>query len=677
MLLDLALFSAISYIVYQFYQQSGTQPDLKASRHLEIPESSMIREKIDEVLQDISPSVGIEQKHLKHITKNNTDLVVASVGLTTAFVGKIYPPSALLSIPCALYATRRSNKRTLKLTLKGKTDVDTMVSITIVGCLAFGYYAAASWFAIMSVLATRLLMKVVHDSSHHLIHDFGQQPNMVWKIIDTVEIQVPINSLQEGDHIVVNAGEMIPIDGLVVSGVAMIDQHVLTGESKPVQKQPDDVVFSSTLIISGQLHIQVQKTGQDTVVAKIIHILNNTVDFKSTTSLRAEKLGKKLVNPILLSSLVAMPIIGVNSALAIIAAHPKNKLIGIPPISILSYFNLASRQGILIKDGRSLELLTRVDTIIFDKTGTLTENSFCTSRIYCFADYDENDILAYAAAVERHQKHPLANAILQTAKERGIEVPDLQQCECRFGHGLIAQVEGKTVHVGSQQFILASKIDIPKLDLDITEHFNLVMVAIDEQLVGAIELQTLIRPEAKAVIQRLKQRPNIRSLYILSGDTELATRTMAEELGIKNYFAEVMPDRKAEIIEKLQQEGHFICYVGDGVNDSIALKKSQMSVSLRGASTIATDTAQVVLMDGGIDHLNTLFDLAEQFNKNMNTTLILTVIPSIVGVTGALFLHFGVLPIVILNTAGVVMGTLNAVSPLLRQNRATSIVRRH
>jgi len=294
-----------------------------------------------------------------------------------------------------------------------------------------------------------------------------------------------------------------------------------------------------------------------------------------------------------------------------------------------------------------LELLSQVDTIIFDKTGTLTEEQPHIGAIHCCSSYSENDILTYAAAAECKQNHPLAQAILQEAEKRQLTLPSIDDSEYKIGYGLIVVVAGHTIHVGSERFMVTVGMSIPislkqQQQLCHEEGYTLVMVAIDNQVSGAIELLPTVRPEAKAIISRLKQRKNIKATYIISGDHEIPTRTLARDIGVDHYFAETLPENKATIIKQLQKKGHFICYIGDGINDSIALKQSQVSISLRGASTIATDTAQIVLMDGGLKHLNALFDLANDFNANMNTTFTVMLIPAVISVGGVFLLGFGI-----------------------------------
>jgi len=264
---------------------------------------------------------------------------------------------------------------------------------------------------------------------------------------------------------------------------------------------------------------------------------------------------------------------------------------------------MASEQSILIKDGRALELLSQVDTVVFDKTGTLTQEQPHVGKIYTLQDYQENDLLKYAAAAEYKQKHPVAKAIIQAAHERELNLPEIDEAKYEIGYGIKVTISNQLIRVGSVRFMEMEEIAIPKKIRKILSSchefgYSLVMVAIDNQLAGAIELHATIRPEAKSIIKGLRQR-NM-SLYIISGDNEKPTQRLAEELGIDNYFADTLPENKATLIQQLIDAGKVVCFVGDGINDSIALKKAHVSISLKGASTVATDTAQIVLMDASL-----------------------------------------------------------------------------
>nr|VFJ66468.1 MAG: Cu2+-exporting ATPase [Candidatus Kentron sp. FM]VFJ66704.1 MAG: Cu2+-exporting ATPase [Candidatus Kentron sp. FM]VFK16353.1 MAG: Cu2+-exporting ATPase [Candidatus Kentron sp. FM] len=640
----------------------------------EDPEGSVtnIGTKLNSVIKTSAKSTQEEEEeHKKIMAAITRDRRAGFWAFALAAGGFLYRPLGILSVPFLVYSARQSFKQAYRLIKKGKVDVNTLISITLIGAMLIGRFFIAGLILVLINWAIKLTAELAESSRHQLLDAFGKHPDSVWILVDNVEVSVPFNDLKKGDTVVVQAGEMIPADGTVIKGMATVDQHILTGEAKPVERGPDEGVFGSTMVLSGKIYVNVEKAGEESTVSKISQILNSTVDFKSSTQLRAELFSENLVKPALLAGAFAWPLLGFSSALAVINAHPKNKIMIIAPITILNYLGLASRQGILVKDGRSLELLNKVDTLVFDKTGTLTETQPHVGGIHCYSDYDENEILCFAAAAESKQTHPLAKAILQEAEERRLTLPVINDSEYKIGYGLTVEIAGQQIHVGSERFMAAENLPMPmdlqdKQALCNQEGYTLVVVAVDNQVVGGIELLPTIRPEAKEIIAQLKQRENIKSMYIISGDNEVPTRNLARELGIDHYFAETLPENKAGLIEQLQEEGHFICYVGDGINDSIALKKSQVSVSLRGASTIATDTAQIVLMDEGLNHLNAVFDLAESFNANMNRTFAILLLPAIIGVSGAFLLGFGLGTTVALNLTGLLAGIGNSMTPLLQ-----------
>ncbi|MCX7096479.1 MAG: heavy metal translocating P-type ATPase [Methylococcales bacterium] len=621
--------------------------------------------------EKIRKMVGSQQARLAFKTQNDEAMISSSAALALATTGAlIYPPLGLLSVPLLVYSSQDIHKRTFKLAKDGKVGTESLISITLLGAVVIHRFFIASLICLAVRYANRLTSRITEESRAHLSSMFEQQMDTVWVLVDTVETQIPFEQLKVDDTVIVQSGEMIPADGTVIDGMARVDQHILTGEANPVEREVGDGVFASTVVLSGKIYIRVEKAGADCTVAKIADILNQTVDFKSTTQLRAEKFSKDLVKPALIVSGLAFPFWGFTGALAVINAHPKNKIMIIAPLTVLNYLNLAAKNGLLIKDGRSLEILNQIDTIVFDKTGTLTEEQPHVGAIYCCADYDETSVLRYAATAEHKQKHPLARAILAAAEERGLELPSLEDSHCHMGYGVMVQVDGLDIHVGSARFMELSEITIPA-DMIVQlanchqQGHSLVMVAVDKVLIGAVELWPTVRSEAKQVIAQLKARKNITATYIISGDHEIPTQKLANELGIDHYFAGVLPTQKADLIDQLKEEGRFVCYIGDGVNDSIALKKSHVSISLSGASTIATDTAQIVLMDQGISHLDTLFNLAEDFKKNMDNSLKIMLTPAVIGVGGVFLLGFGLPQTLFLNLAGLAFGVNNAMHPKL------------
>ncbi|OAD18912.1 heavy metal translocating P-type ATPase [Candidatus Thiomargarita nelsonii] len=478
-----------------------------------------------------------------------------------------------------------------------------------------------------------------------------------------------------GDIIVVNAGETIPVDGVISEGIASIDQHILTGESQPSEKGEGEQVFASTVLLSGKIHIKVEKAGKDTVAAQIGEILISTIDFKTSIQSRGQKIADNSVLPTMVTSVLALPVAGLTGTAAVLLSCIGDNVRIISPLSVLNFLRIASEQSILIKDGRALELLNHVDTVVFDKTGTLTQEQPHVGKIYTLQDYQENDLLKYAAAAEYKQKHPVAKAIIQAAHERELSLPDIEEAKYEVGYGIKVTISNQLILVGSVRFMEMEEIAIPEEIINIMSDchdsgYSLVMVTIDNQLAGAIELHATIRPEAKSIIKGLRQR-NM-SLYIISGDHEKPTQRLAEELGIDNYFADTLPENKANLIQQLIDAGKVVCFVGDGINDSIALKKAHVSISLKGASTVATDTAQIVLMDASLKHLCQVFDLADDLDKNLNTGLITTIVPGLVSIGGVFLIHLGIIGSIVVFNTGLLVGVINSMWPLIEHHNKKS-----
>ncbi len=322
-------------------------------------------------------------------------------------------------------------------------------------------------------------------------------------------------------------------------------------------------------------------------------------------------------------------------------------------------------------------MLNEVDTIVFDKTGTLTQTRPQVGRIYTCPGYTKQDVLTYAAAAEHRQTHPIAKAIQNEAKAQHLRLPAIESGDYQIGYGLTVTVNNRVVRVGSYRFLEQEQLPIPPTIQDIQDQCNgrgnpLVLVSIDHQVAGALELHPTIRPEAHAVIQELRRR-HIQSIYMISGDHMAPTRHLADTLGIDHYVAEVLPEDKAGLIQQLQQDGKSVCYVGDWINDAIALQQAHVSISLKGAATVATDTAQVILMDESLSQLCHLFDLAQDYRDNMRTSFLLVLLPHLLGGTGALFWHFGLLHSIILSQIGTAMGLGNSIWPLRQRQQAQSV----
>lgn len=614
------------------------------------------------------PPDALDSRDAEQAINRHFTICAVSAALATAGT-LVYPPLGLLSVPGIVYVALPIFHSAYKELLDERKVTMTMVySMLVIGTLILRSYVAMSLAAGLRLLSQKLLLRVEDHSKQSLIHVLGEQPRFVWICKDTLEVEIPFEALQVGDTVVVHAGETVPVDGTIAHGLASIDQHVLTGESQPVEKGPGDPVFASTVVLSGTIGVAVEKAGQDTVAAQIGEVLNRTADFRSAVQLRAQAIGDKSAPPVLVLSAVTLPLLGPVSAVSLLYASFGYDLRITAPISALNFLRLASGHGMLIKDGRALEVLQDVDTIVFDKTGTLTLEQPHIGNIYPCGAMTANEVLTYAAAAEYRQTHPIARAILQEATRRALSVPTIDDAAYEVGYGMTVHVAGRLIRLGSARFMGQEGIALPtdihaRQAAGQAQGYSFVYVAVDDALGGAIELHPTVRPEVQRVLRALRQRHL--SLYVISGDQEEPTRKLAHELGIQQYVANTLPENKAALIEQLQNEGKTVCFVGDGINDAIALKQANVAVSLLGAATVATDTAQIILMDQTLNRLDELFDLAHRLKANMRNNVMITVISSAVTVGGVYFFHIGVLGSLVIYNLGLVAGVTNATLPLM------------
>ncbi|MFM7129467.1 MAG: heavy metal translocating P-type ATPase, partial [bacterium] len=549
-----------------------------------------------------------------------------------------------------------------------RLGVDVLDAIVVIGCLAtMSVFPGAVLCWCLSF--GRLLVKKTQDDSKKLLMNvFGKQPRFVWLLKDGVEVQVPMDKLKVGDIVVVNTGETVPVDGIVHTGMAMIDQHALTGESTPAEKSPGDRVFASTVMVAGKIEIRVESAGTETASAKIGKILNDTAGYKLTSQNKGEALADKAVIPTLALGGTALATLGPAGAIAVLNSDFGTGIRMAAPLALLSNLALAAQKGILIKDGRALEQINEVDTFLFDKTGTLTRERPEVGRVYSTEGFTIEQIMAWAAAAENKFSHPIAKAILHKFEEMNLDMPKVDESQYAVGFGITVMIEGMKIRVGSPRFMTMENIPIPDEIKDAqTEAHNegntMVMVAVDDRLGGAIELQAAIRPEVVDIIAGLRQR-GIKHIAIISGDHEAPTKRLAEQLGMDRYFAQVLPQDKADYVEKLQKEGRKVCFVGDGINDSIALKKANVSISLRGASTIATDTAHIVFMEEGLTKLLDVRDIARSLDHNIKRSWTMIIIPNAMCIVGAFTMGFGVMISVVMNNVTAVAALANGMAPL-------------
>lgn len=573
----------------------------------------------------------------------------------------VIPGAAPLGLAAYLYSIvpyMRNVERSLVRDKKVNVDVLFFTA----DALTFGtlnFFAAA--FGLTLIHHGRYMVSQARDDSAKMVaHLYREMPTTVWKFVDGVEVEGSLADVQAGDLIVVTSGNVIPVDGVVEDGIAQVDQQALTGEAQPAEREAGALVFANTIVLAGRLVIRVERSGADTTSAQIADLLLNAVSFKSGVQLKGERWADQAALPMLASAGSLLPFVGPASTAVFINSHIGARILMFAPLTTLRHISEASRLGVLVKDGRALEQLADVDTILFDKTGTLTTEEPEVVRVTTLHERSEREILAYAATAERKLTHPIARAILKRAEVAQVVPFDVEDSQYYLGYGTSVIVNGEMVRVGSLRFFEKEGFAIPAAVLRLQQEAHtagntFLVVGIGKRIDGAIELQPQVRPEAREMMAQLRAL-GIGHLAIVSGDDEAPTKKLAGDLGMDEYFCNVLPEAKAQLVESLQAQGRVVCFVGDGINDSIALKKANVSMSIAGATSIAKDMAEILYMDGSLTHMVDVVELSRRLEVNLQRSLKLCLVPSALNIAGALVFNFSILTSLLVNTACAAVG---------------------
>jgi len=605
-----------------------------------------------------------------HADANKYEMLLCSAAVVLAAAAQwvapsLYLPAAILFVYCVIPTFHGARDTLFK---ERRLGVDVLDAVVVIMCLISGQLFAGAVLAWCLAFGRRLLERAQEDSRRRLINVFAKQARTAYLYVDGAEVNVPLDRVKTGDLVAVHTGEMIPVDGVVFDGVAVVDQHALTGESVPVEKEAGSRVYASTLIIGGRILVTVEKTGKETTSAKITTILNDTAMFRLSSQSRGEMLADKAVIPTLALASLGYATVGLHGATAIVNCDFGTGIRMAAPLALLSSLSVCASRGILVKDGRALEGISNIDTILFDKTGTLTKEKPAVECIHTFGDLSQDEVLRFAAAAERRLSHPIAAAIVGEFLTREKTFPATDHSSYSIGYGIGVTVEGRAVRVGSRRYMAQETIAFPPAaeTAEAKAHDDghmIVYVGVDGELAGAIELAPQLREGIAELIVQLRSA-GVTQVVIISGDHEKPTKRLANALGVDRYFAEVLPEDKARYVEMLQNEGRRVCFVGDGINDAIALRRANVSISIRGATTVATDTAQVVLMEENLGKLGEFIDIARELDRNVATSWKLILAPNLACIAGAFFLGFGVMTSVLANNVAAIAALANGLRPL-------------
>jgi len=480
-----------------------------------------------------------------------------------------------------------------------------------------GNWPAAALLPGLRALGDYIVAKSVVTTRRSVRELIAPEEGVVERIDGDRRTKVRTASLHANDVIVVAAGQIVPVDGTVVAGEALVNQQTMTGEALPVERRNGDAVFAATRVEYGEIEVRVDRVGLETAVGRIVQAIEAAADEKPDIQVFAERLADREVGRTLgLAALGTLVARSVDAGVAILVAdYGTAARVGIPT-AVLATMKRAADEGVLVKGPRTLEALARIDTVVFDKTGTLTSGTPRVARVACYArGLDENALIRLVAAAEHGFQHPIARAIRHLAAERQLRVPDAVAPVAQVGLGVDVNVEGRHVLIGSRRFMESRAVRLAAADADERSAHRMggaaTFVAIDGELAGLLVLQDELRPEARDAVNALKAR-EMRDIILLTGDHPEPSRVIAESLGLAQHYAELSPEEKARLIRRLKREGRVVAMVGDGVNDALALEEADVGISVPGGAEVASAAADVVLISGGLDRVVRALDLAAE-----------------------------------------------------------------
>ena len=467
----------------------------------------------------------------------------------------------------------------------------------------FFFWELATLIVIM-LLGHWIEMRSVMGASQALEELAKLMPDQAHKIVEGEVKEIKIKELEKGDQVLVKPGEKIPADGVIYEGDSYIDESMLTGESEPVERKVDDEVIGGSVNGDSSIKIRIEKAGDESYLSQVIEMVKESQAAKSKTQNFADRAALWLtIIAITAGTLtfgswfyitgdLAFAIERMATVMVITCPHALGLAI---PLVVAVSTTLSAKNGLLIRNRTAFENARKIDTVLFDKTGTLTEGEFGVEAVESFADnYNEQDILQKAASLEQESEHPIANGIVKKAETDELELLKVDDFEIIKGKGVIGKIDGTDMKAVSPGYLEENEIEVPENALK-EGPFTEVFILEAGSLIGMIRLADQIRASSYQAVQKLKDRGI--KVKMLTGDNQKTAEYVSNELGLTDYFAEVLPDEKQQKVEELQAEGDFVAMTGDGVNDAPALAKADIGIAIGSGTDVAAETADIILVE--------------------------------------------------------------------------------
>ena len=615
-------------------------------------------------IQERNPSQRREMVVLAIVPAIVGVLILASWALAHWGIGP-YLLSAVLALVATLFGGFQRFIAGFKDIYNRKITVNVFVTVALIATLAVGEFRAAAIIVFIMSVAGALESYTLDKTRRSIRNLLDLSPKMATVRRGEDEVEVPVGEVQPGAVVVVRPGECISVDGVVVTGTSSVNQAPITGESMPVEKFKGSEVFSGTMNETGRLDIRTTKTGEDTTLAGIVRLVEEAQETKAPIQNVADRFTVWFLPTVLVLAAVGFFTSGEIKVVVsiLLVACPCAFAIATPTAVTAGISNLA-RRAVLVKGGMFLELAGKLDDILVDKTGTFTLGMPRVVEVASFGDMAENDVLRLAATAEKYSEHPLARAVLRLARERGIETPDPDKFQAEIGMGVSAVCEGNEVLVGKEELLRGKGVSITEdvgraMAGQSEQGRTVILVANGLKTVGFISVADEIRPQTRQAIASLKDI-GVR-VTMLTGDNDKVARSVADDIGVDDYRAELLPEQKQKFVKDLQNDGRFVGMIGDGINDAPALALADVGIAMGAAGTdVAIKTADVTLMNDDLSRVVDFMWMSRKVFRRIKLNIFFSIIYNVVGLTlGSLGLLTPVLA-VIFQEAGCVTVVLSS-----------------
>ncbi len=548
------------------------------------------------------------------------------------------------------------------------------------------YFEAAAVITVLVLLGQMLELRAREATSGAIRALLDLAPKTARRVkTDGSDEEVSLDAIHVGDRLRVRPGDKVPVDGVVLEGRSSLDESMVTGESMPVTKEKDARVIGGTLNTSGSFVMRADKVGRDTLLSQIVQMVANAQRSRAPIQRLADQVAGWFVPAVIAVALIAFAAwatfgpeprfaFGLVAAVSVLIIACPCALGLATPMSIMVGVGRGAQAGVLIKNAEALERMEKIDTLVVDKTGTLTEGKPKVVAVVALPGFDEAQVLRLAASVERGSEHPLAAAIVKAATERKIELAKVVGFDAPAGKGVIGMVEGKRLALGNAKFLTELNIDTAPLAQEAErlrgDGATAIFLAVNGKLAGVIAIADPVKTTTPAALQALSAL-NIR-VVMLTGDNRTTALAVAKRLGIAEVEAEVLPDQKSAVIEKLSREGRVVAMAGDGVNDAPALAAAQVGIAMGTGSDVAIESAGITLLKGDLTGIVKARALSAAVMSNIRQNLFFAFIYNSAGVpiaAGVLYPAFGLLLSPIIAAAAMALSSVSVVGNALRLRR--------